>query len=390
MISKTAVFYFMGNSNYEFGGMERHEVSFISYCKKIGLSKSNVCFLVKKSAEVTIEVISTEDNTVRHFGHIKEIVRIAADLSKDKRILLFFNSGHWIEEVPLLRARIPSGVFIQRSGGNEIIQASLKDMSGLHSDRLSKWVEIINSHVDSVIINSAFAGNRLEDAGILQDKLALIPGGVDTDYLRRMEPHRNTLRKRLGHNHQINISIACRFVPFKNVCGAVEALRRLFGHYDFHFFLAGDGPERHKIVELADAALGKERYTMLGCLSYSETLRLLVASDAVLCSSILLKKDVPGGSYHHTESMSRTIFEAICSGSPVAVTPVGGMPEFITHDIGAVANDCSSKAIAESIGDAMKIQIDNGTLETLRNRYCWATVFKKYECLINRFFEKHG
>ncbi|MCE5317186.1 MAG: glycosyltransferase, partial [Parachlamydia sp.] len=153
---------------------------------------------------------------------------------------LFFNSGRWIEELPLLHDLFPQSVFLYRTGGNEIIKAPLAIIPD-HKERQKFWAAVLNQTIDCLITNSAYTEKRLEKLGIACPFLRCV-GGVNAEALKPSEssPDIPTLFS------------AARFVPYKNhallldVIGELKRRRRRF-----RMRLAGDGPLFNQMHEEA-------------------------------------------------------------------------------------------------------------------------------------------
>ena len=82
--------------------------------------------------------------------------------------------------------------------------------------------------------------------------------------------------------------------------------------------IAGDGPIRHELEELAK---GHDKIVFLGNLSAENVARLQREADACICPS------------EWFENNPLAVIESLCAGTPVIGTDIGGIPELITPGI---------------------------------------------------------
>lgn len=301
-------------------------------------------------------------------------------LSGHRRVFCFFNSGRWIEELPALRQALPSAMFCQRTGGNDIIQAALSDLSLLHRDRQARWVSSINLCVDAFITNSTYTSDRVTDLGVREELIHQISGGVDAARCRVAIRHREALRRRyFGELHAAPCVVSSsRLVRFKGVDTALAAVRLARREATLAFFIVGDGPEE-EALRLAAAGSPSGTCVFLGGRSADESLEIISAADVFLCLSREWLRDVPGGGYLHTETMGRGALEAICVGTPVVASRVGGLPEFVTPSRGAFVDPDDPAGAAFALLEIVRARRERpGNLEGAWDAYSWDRIFARY------------
>lgn len=171
--------------------------------------------------------------------------------------------------------------------------------------RRSRWV-----------VSNSRAGAELafREMGLPADRLHIVPNGISMPVERSIQ-ERAALRQSLGiRREEILALYVGRLVAIKNIESLLRAVK-LVPHPDFRLLLAGEGPERRRLQELA-APLG-DRVRFLGeCQAIDG---LLQASDYLLLTS-------------RKEGLSNTILEAMAAGRPVIASDVGGNPELVTPD----------------------------------------------------------
>ena len=125
-------------------------------------------------------------------------------------------------------------------------------------------------------------------------------------------PTREELRAGLGVDGNV-LGFAGRLVPAK----ALEVgLRAIADVPDVNLVIAGDGPDRATLEQLAQTLGARDRVRFLGSVGREDVLRLFRASDASLLSSAW-------------ENFPHTVVEALAVGCPVIATSVGGVPEVV-------------------------------------------------------------
>jgi glycosyltransferase involved in cell wall biosynthesis len=184
---------------------------------------------------------------------------------------------------------------------------------------LSLWQRRMAAHVDAFVVPSRFARARLQQLGARVDDAFVVPH-VTRD-LATGPPDRPA-----GH-----ALVVARLAPEKGVDLAIEACR-IAG---LELVVAGDGPERRRLEELAaagatDGPAGRVRF--VGHIA-DDALTKLRASASVAV--------VPSRS---AETFGLAAAEAMAAGLPVAATRVGALPELVPGDWLAPAGDALSLA----------------------------------------------
>ena len=127
---------------------------------------------------------------------------------------------------------------------------------------------------------------------------------------------RDELRRRHGFEGP-TLVFAGRLAPQKSLDVALEALRDCEG---VSLVLAGDGPERQGLEQLAGRLGVAGRTRFLGAQPRETVFELLTAADAVLLSS-------------SWENFPHAVVEGLAAGTPVIATDVGGVGEVLTDDV---------------------------------------------------------
>lgn len=284
--------------------------------------------------------------------------------------ILFFNSGRWIEQLEKLRQLFPQATFIYRTGGNEILKASVEQQQiPLHSARKAYWAKVLNENIDYIITNSAYTEERLVSNGIRCSMLRCV-GGVNCAPLKN---------KKSNSEAVIKLFSAARFVPYKNHSQLLSVFRELLkrGH-PLQLELAGDGPLFHQIQTQAQGLDAKVLF--LGALDNRVCCQKIVEADLYVQFSKDFVSEVEGGSYIHTEGMGRSILEAITAGTFIVAGNAGALSELITPERGLLLDLSNTEAIIQTL-DRLLHNLPNRLPFT--DEYCWNKIFKNYEDLFH-------
>jgi glycosyltransferase involved in cell wall biosynthesis len=193
------------------------------------------------------------------------------------------------------------------------VRASNVDLS--RYDWLSRLVYALERRLarfaDLIIANSR-AGKRHAVANDFpEDKIVVIPNGIDTDYFRPDPEGRRRVRSAwgLGEN-EILIGLAARLDPMKDHPAFLQAASRIaHDRHDVRFVCVGDGPAAY-----AEAL--KQQAAALGL-----TNQLIWAGARDDMPAIYSALDIASSSYG--EGFSNTIAEAMACGVSCIVTDVG-------------------------------------------------------------------
>jgi glycosyltransferase involved in cell wall biosynthesis len=122
-----------------------------------------------------------------------------------------------------------------------------------------------------------------------------------------------------------------RLVPVKQADLLVEAVARV---PSARLELIGDGPELHRLQQLADDLQVADRVTFAGSLGHDDVMRHLARADALVLSS-------------SHEGLPHVLIEALAMGTPVVASRAGGMAEVLTDGVdGLLVDDVTAETYA--------------------------------------------
>jgi glycosyltransferase involved in cell wall biosynthesis len=150
--------------------------------------------------------------------------------------------------------------------------------------RLEKFLYARSAHI---IVNSPAYRDYLIGKGIPEQKISLIPNGVDPQMFKP-ESDGRAVREELGLNGDFVVTYAGALGMANDIPAILNAAAELRHEKEIRFLLVGDGKERPRLQKMADELkLTNVKFT--GARPKSEIADVLAASDA--CLATLL--DIP-------------------------------------------------------------------------------------------------
>lgn len=236
----------------------------------------------------------------------------------------------------------------------------------------------IGARCAGVIATSTEEVAELAAMGVSEDKVAVIPCGVDLDHFNPVGP-----ADRVGSRHQI-LAVG-RLVPrkgFDTVIGAMADLPHT------ELVIAGgpadgrvwDDPEGRRLRDIALAAGVSGRVRMPGNLAHEDMPALYRAADAVVATPWY-------------EPFGIVPLEAMACGVPVVAAAIGGLKDSVEHGVtGTLVKDPTPRAVAAAVtpfledSDLRRACGQAGRLRACA-RYSWdsiaAETWKAYELALS-------
>ena len=346
----------------EIGGMEMHGMYFMDYFKEY-------TELIVVTHQNNNNVIVYKNNTWIN-ARIDDIGVFIKEYDAPNT-MVFFNSGHWIEEMSLIRYACPKSTIFYRTGGNDIISSPMLDLTMKASDRRVFWKNTINEVVNHLITNSDLTERRLVDFGIKNHILYKVVGGVNVAKIQQLNDQYFDIRKELfKHEGRINLVSVTRFEPYKRVELLLQTMSLLDSHL-YHLYLIGNGP---LFNELYNKYNHLEQATFLGKQAHDTALKYICAADFYIQFSGDTVTNLDGLTYIHTEGMGRTLLEAITARTRVIVTRCGAFEEIIDDTRGVIMDSSDPKELSIIIKEQQKIEKEKQALEI----YDFDHVFNRY------------
>lgn len=242
---------------------------------------------------------------------------------------------------------------------------------------IKAWVErmVYKRASRCIVLSDAFGNILHERYGIPRDRIRVIPGGIDLDRftvtLSRLEA-----RQRLGWptDRPIILSVR-RLVRRMGLENLIEAMSEIVGkHPDALLLIGGRGPIAGELAgEIAKRGLDRN-IRLLGFISDDDLPLAYRAADLSVVPTIAL------------EGFGLIAAESLAAGTPVLVTPVGGLPEVVRGLSealvfpGTTADDLAMR-IADVLSGSVKLPDPAACQSHAREQYGWDTVIGKMKAV---------
>ncbi len=188
---------------------------------------------------------------------------------------------------------------------------------------LSRWLaDRVCRRADAVRCVSRSILDNARAHGISPEKLATVGTRADTQMFdpSLFNSQRRELRNELGVDDRRVLVFTGSLARRKGVDVLLAALSRIVSTFpDTHLLVAGEGPERARLLALCDQFGISRSVRFLGHTDYTKIPALLATADIYVFPSL-------------SEGMPRAVLEAMAMGLPVVSSQVDGIGEVITND----------------------------------------------------------
>jgi 1,2-diacylglycerol 3-alpha-glucosyltransferase len=200
---------------------------------------------------------------------------------------------------------------------------------------IDNWLKDYMKKCQHIIVPTDSMRKQLQEAYGLQDKVSVIPTGID------LEPYRNAdgeiVRDRHGwKDDRLMISVG-RLAPEKNYSTLIEAVALVLpDHPELRVVIVGDGPDREDLENYVLELGIEERVNFIGKVPFEDVPSYLKAADFFGFSS-------------YTETQGLVSLEALAAGLPVVAIHATGTRDVVEDGKTGILTEKSSEALAAGI-----------------------------------------
>jgi glycosyltransferase involved in cell wall biosynthesis len=217
------------------------------------------------------------------------------------------------------------------------------------------WMRWAMRQAKALVAVSEALGQRLRDLGAEPGKVQVLRNGVDLDLFRPDAPNPEPLKRRLGIDGPLLLSVG-HLAPVKGHDLTIASLPLLPG---FHLALIGEGPERARLEALARERGVAERVHFLGPWPQRELPAAYASADALVLSST-------------REGMPNVALESLACGTPVLGAPVGGIHEVVASPAaGRVWRERTPEALADAARALFAAKHSRHDTRRYAERFSW-------------------
>lgn len=235
----------------------------------------------------------------------------------------------------------------------------------IYHQLLAPSLRMIWRNAGAVVANS----NGLRDLALAFDshyEIPIIPNGVDLDlYATSSRDWQSPQILSVGRLvHQKGFDIGMR---------ALAGLKDL----DWHWSIAGDGPEMDSLRGLAEKLGIRDRVTFTGWQSREELIQCYKQSNLFLFPS-------------RHEGMPNAVLEAMASGLPVIATRIAGNEELVVHEetgflVQSENVDALQPALRKLIENAaLRQTMGTASRQRVEESYSWESTARQYALLLEK------
>jgi glycosyltransferase involved in cell wall biosynthesis len=241
----------------------------------------------------------------------------------------------------------------------------------------------------AVTVQNQYAYDLVKDF-VPNNKLTIIPHGIDTNKFRKITVSDKTKKKYKNNNEKIVLFVG-RLIPAKGIDVLIESFALVNKvHSNSKLIIAGDGPQRKIYEEQAKKSSSFKSIDFIGSVSQEFLPQLYSIADVFVLPSTYHYADgteIPKVS----ENFGLVIAEAMSSELPVVASSVGGIPHWITDGITArLVQERNVDALATAITDVLSDKdkknkhIIYNAKKLIKDKYSWEAVIKQFEPLFNK------
>lgn len=208
--------------------------------------------------------------------------------------------------------------------------------------------------------------------GVDPAKVVSLRNGVDLQLFRPVE--RDAVRARLGLTGFTLLAVG-HLVPVKAQALAVAALARL---PDVQLLLAGNGPDRAMLEQLARDQGVAQRVRFLGALPQAALRDYYGAADALVLPS-------------EREGWANVLLESMACGTPVIASRVWGTPEVVAApEAGRLMAERSAAGVADAVNALRADYPDRAATRRYAERFSWDDTTAGQLALFSRVLAGQG
>lgn len=217
--------------------------------------------------------------------------------------------------------------------------------------------------------------NALKDEiaklGIDADRITPLRNGVDLQLFQPVD--RQKIRKEFGLE-KFTLLSAGHLVPVKGHDLAISALPML---PDVQLLIAGNGPERVSLENLARQLKVADRVRFLGALPQTELKNYFGAADALVLAS-------------SREGWANVLLESMACGTPVVASNVWGTPEVVAApEAGILTQERTPEGIVQAVKTLRAKYPDRAATRKYAERFSWDETtlgqIQLFQRILNKF-----
>jgi glycosyltransferase involved in cell wall biosynthesis len=239
--------------------------------------------------------------------------------------------------------------------------------------RAKTWLEnyVYRHGTAFIVLSTAFRDVLVRKFDVDPERIHIVPGGVHADTFDTGRSRREA-RRRLGWptDRPIILSVRrlARRMGLENLIDAIQIVRR--EHSDVLLHIAGSGPIEEELrARIAEQGL-TDHVTLLGFVPENDLPLAYRAADVSIVPTVAL------------EGFGLITIESLAAGTPVLVTPRGGLPEVVADlDSDLILSGDTAPVLADgltqSLGGALSLPSSDECQRYVHERFDWPVIARR-------------
>lgn len=242
----------------------------------------------------------------------------------------------------------------RRFGLPVVVTARGSDISQLPQYALPRrLIRAALARADGVVAVSTALRDAMGGLGVASERVSVLRNGVALELFRPGD--RSAQRAALGVTGTVLLSVG-HLIERKGHHRVIEALPLLPGAT---LLIAGEGPERPRLEELARRLGVADQVRLLGARPHAELPALYGAADLLVLAS-------------SREGWANVLLEAMACGTPVVASPIWGNPEVVRERAaGLLAPSNDAAGIAAAARDLLADPPSRAATRAYAERFGW-------------------
>ncbi|MDA4130895.1 MAG: glycosyltransferase family 4 protein [Thaumarchaeota archaeon] len=236
-------------------------------------------------------------------------------------------------------------------------------------DSLEWWITYESAIV--IVCSTSMKYDSRKQFQLPEDKIRVIPIGIDSNKFEGLQPNRHLVRERHGVNPGEKVILFVgRLTEQKGCEFLIRAIPFVARFSEVRLLIVGDGYLRGELELIAAKSGAAGKITFVGYLNDHDLSELLLSSDVMVIPSIY-------------EPFGVVALEAMAANLPIVASNIDGLAEIIRHEENGILvfpKDSSSIAwgISRILSDPKNTQrlIDNARKD-VEVRFSWDSVSKQ-------------
>lgn len=159
--------------------------------------------------------------------------------------------------------------------------------------------------------------------GLPNDKMVMVPNGVNTQSYDGAEPNRSDFRSKFALPEEKIVLYVGRLVYEKGIHVLINAVPKILSNVNAKFIIVGSGYMKEQLLNIVRSMGLEHKVLFEGFMDETTLVRLQKCADVSVVPSLF-------------EPFGIVALEAMAAKSPVVASDTGGLSEIIEHDVTGV------------------------------------------------------